>query len=223
MTDQDTAPIVDSSPPAGPEETSGRRGIRPTHFAQGTAIVLVACLLGLLIWKVVFGSPGAGLVSAIKRGDKPAAPAFDLPVIWDRAGLWPPAIRGAVDDGRVSLAELRGYPVVLNFWASWCIPCKEEAPYFAAAARAYRGRVAFLGLDVQDFVPDARRFLDKLDVPYVSVRDGTPKSYTAYGLTGVPETYFIDARGRVIEHALGAMSRAKLETDIAVLLAEPER
>ena len=221
MTDRDPAPTADSSPPEGPEETSGRRGIRPTHVAQAVAIVFVAGLLGLLIWKVVAGSLGAGFVSAIKRGDKPAAPAFDLPVIWDRAGLWPSPIRGAVDDGRVSLTELRGYPVVLNFWASWCIPCKEEAPYFAAAARAHRGKVAFLGLDIQDLVPDARRFLDELGVPYVSVRDGTPKSYSAYGLTGVPETYFIDPRGRAIEHAIGAMSRRELEASIAVLLAEP--
>ena len=73
-----------------------------------------------------------------------------LILVWDRAGLGPPAIRGAVDDGRVSLTELRGYPVVLNFWASWCIPCKEEAPYFAAAARAHRDKVAFLGLDIQE-------------------------------------------------------------------------
>jgi len=210
-------------PPAPPEQASGRRGIRPTHVGQAVAIVFVAGLLGLLVWKVVAGSPGSGFVSAIKRGDKPAAPAFDLPVIWDRAGLWPSPIRGAVDDGRVSLAELRGYPVVLNFWASWCIPCKEEAPYFDAAARAHRGKVVFLGLDVQDLVPDARHFLDKLDVPYVSVRDGTPKTYSAYGLTGVPETYFIDARGRVLEHATGALSRRELEESIAVLLAEPER
>ena len=221
MTDRDPAPTADSSPPDGPEETSGRRGIRPTHVAQAIAIVFIAGLLGLLIWKVVVGSPGAGFVSAIERGDKPAAPAFDLPVIWDRAGLWPPAIRGTVDDGRVSLTELRGYPVVLNFWASWCIPCKEEAPYFDAAARAHRGKVAFLGLDIQDLVPDARRFLDELGVPYVSVRDGTPKTYSAYGLTGVPETYFIDGEGRVVEHAIGAMSRRELEASIAVLLAEP--
>jgi cytochrome c biogenesis protein CcmG/thiol:disulfide interchange protein DsbE len=213
--------MPEPSPPARSEETSGGRGIRPTHVAQAVAIVFVAGLLGLLIWKVVAGSPGAELVSAIKRGDKPAAPAFDLPVIWDRAGLWPPAIRGSIDDGRVSLAELRGYPVVLNFWASWCIPCKEEAPSFAAAAQAYRGKIAFLGLDIQDLVPDARGFLEKLDVPYVSVRDGTPKSYSAYGLTGVPETYFIDARGRVIEHATGAVSRRELEASIAALLAAP--
>lgn len=220
VTDPDPTPVPDPSPPALPEETSGRRAIRPTHVAQAVAIVFVAGLLGLLIWKVVVGSPGAGFVSAIESGDKPPAPVFDLPVIWDRTGLWPVSVRDAADDGRVSLVELRGYPVVLNFWASWCIPCKEEAPYFAAAARAHRGKVAFLGLDVQDFVRDARHFLDRLDVPYASVRDGTPKSYSAYGLTGVPETYFIDTRGRVIDHALGAMSRRELEASIGVLLAD---
>lgn len=220
MTDPDPV-STDSSPAAGPEETGGRRRIRPIHLAQAVAAVLVAGLLALLIWRVVAGSPGAGFVSAIRRGDKPAAPPFDLPVIWDRAGLWPPAIRGALDDGRVSLAELRGFPVVLNFWASWCIPCKDEAPHFDASARAHRGKVAFLGVDIQDLVPDARHFLDTLDVSYVSVRDGTSKTPNAYGLTGVPETYFIDARGRVVAHAVGAVSRRELEMSITALLAEP--
>jgi cytochrome c biogenesis protein CcmG, thiol:disulfide interchange protein DsbE len=221
VTDHNPAPNGDTSPPALPEEKHSGRGIRPAHLGRAVAIVFVAGLLGLLIWKVVVGSPGAGFVSAIKRGDKPRAPAFDLPVIWDRTGLWPPAIRGTTADGRISLAELRGYPVVLNFWASWCIPCKEEAPDFDAAARAHKSTVAFLGLDIQDFVPDARRFLGKLGVPYVSVRDGTPKSYSAYGLTGIPETYFIDARGRVVAHAIGATSRRELEASIGIMLAEP--
>ena len=222
MTDGGLAPTTDPSPPAHPGETGRRRRLRPTHVAQAVAVTFVVALLGLLVWKVVAGSPGAGFVNAIKRGDKPPAPAFDLPVIWSRAGLWPKPLRGAVTDGRVTLDELRGYPVVLNFWASWCIPCKGEAPYFDAAARAHRGKVAFLGVDIQDLVPDAKRFLDKLDVPYVSVRDGTPKSYSAYGLTGVPETYFIDGKGRVVEHAIGALSRRELEASIAVLLAETD-
>lgn len=221
MTDGGPTRAPGSSSPAPPEETHGRRGIRPTHVAQAAAISLVAALLGLLVWKLGAGSAGAGFVNAIERGQKPSAPAFDLPVIWSRTDLWPAAVRSAVDDGRLSLAELRGHPVVLNFWASWCIPCREEAPSFDASARAHRGKVAFLGLDVQDLVPDARRFLDELDVPYVSVHDGTPKSYGAYGLTGVPETYFIDAQGRVVAHAAGAVSRRELEASIAVLLAEP--
>jgi cytochrome c biogenesis protein CcmG/thiol:disulfide interchange protein DsbE len=110
---------------------------------------------------------------------------------------------------------------VLNFWASWCIPCKEEAPFLAAASLAHRRDVAFLGVDIQDFESDARDFLDELDVPYPSVRDGTSKTHSAYGLTGAPETYYIDAEGRIVEHAKGAVSRRELEAEIAMLLAEP--
>ena len=201
-----------------PEQKPRRRLFSPLFYAQTLALALVVSLLALLVWKVAFASSGAGLVAAIKRGDKPVAPAFDLPVIWDRPGAWPKRARSALADGRVSLTELAGTPVVLNFWASWCIPCKEEAPYLAAAARAYRRDLAFLGLDIQDLTPDARRFLDKLDVPYPSVRDGSARSYRAYGLTGVPETYYIDGRGRIVAHAIGAVSRRELERDISLLL-----
>ena len=202
----------------GAEEAPRRRLPRPLAIAQLLALALVAVLLALLVWKVARGSSGAGLVAAIQRGDRPAAPTFDLPVIWNRPQMWPRRVRPALADSRVSLAELRGTPIVLNFWASWCKPCKEEAPYLAASARAHRDDVAFLGLDIQDFTVDARRFLDKLGVPYPSVRDGTPDTYGAYGLTGVPETYYIDERGRVVAHAVGPVSRAELERDVAVLL-----
>ena len=164
------------------------------------------------------GNPGAGFVSAIKRGDSPPAPAFDLPVIWDRDETWPRPLKRALADDRVSLAELRGHPVVINSWASRCIPCKEEAPALAAAARAHAGQVGFLGLDIQDLTSDARGFLRKLDIPYVSVRDSSPHSYTAYGLTGVPETYCVNRRGLVVAHSIGAVSRDELERNIALAL-----
>jgi thiol-disulfide isomerase/thioredoxin len=175
---------TDEAAPAGepPEPAAGaaRRRFRPLALAQLMAVALVVALLGLLAWRVAAGNPGAGFVSAIKRGDNPRAPTFDLPVIWGRDETWPRRLKQSLADDRVSLAELRGHPVVINFWASWCIPCKEEAPALAAAARAHAGQVAFLGLDIQDLTSDARRFLRKLDVPYVSVRDGSPHSYTAY-------------------------------------------
>ena len=204
-----------------PKQAPTRRVSRPLVVAQVLAVGLVLALLALLVWKVAYGGEGTRLVAAIKRGERPPAPAFSLPVIWNRPKLWPAPVRPALADGRVELAELRGTPVVLNFWASWCIPCKEEAPFLAAAARAHRREVAFLGVDIQDFESDARDFLDELDVPYPSVRDGTPKTHTAYGLTGVPETYYIDAQGRLVEHAVGAVSRRELEAGIAMLVTEP--
>ena len=205
------------------DDASRRRRLRPLALAQLASLAFVAALLSLLVWTVARGSPGSGLVAAIARGDTPVAPSFDLPVIWDPPAIWPRRARPALADKHVRLEELRGTPVVLNFWASWCIPCKEEAPLLAASARAHRRDVAFLGVDMQDFTSDARRFLNKLDVPYPSVRETGNEVHTAYGLTGVPETYYIDGRRRIVAHATGAVSREELERDIAALLASEAR
>jgi cytochrome c biogenesis protein CcmG/thiol:disulfide interchange protein DsbE len=193
----------------------GRRRSPLRLVLQLSALALVGSLLALLVWRLVASSRGAELVSRIRQGEKPAAPAFVLPVIWPHAETWPRALRPALADGKIALAELRGHPVVLNIWASWCIPCKKEAPELAASARAHAGRVAFLGLDVQDFKSDARRFLGRYDVRYVSVRDGGGATGDAYGITGVPETYWIDARGRIVAHYPGQVSRRQLEAGIA--------
>jgi cytochrome c biogenesis protein CcmG/thiol:disulfide interchange protein DsbE len=117
-------------------------------------------------------------------------------------------------DAKVDPHELRGYPVVVNFWASWCGPCKDEAPRFAASAREHAGKVVFLAIDVQDLKSDARSFLERFDTPYVSVRDGGGSTYDDYGLTGLPETYWIDAQGRVVSHYPGEVSRDRLEARI---------
>ncbi len=186
-------------------------------------LVAVASLLALLAWRLVAKNRGAELVGAISEGKAPAAPPFDLPVIWPRAVTWPPRLHRALGDGRIVLGELRGYPVVINFWASWCIPCKAEAPVLAASARAHAGEVAFLGIDVQDLTSDARRFLRRHGANYVSVRDGDNSVYSAYGLTGVPETYYLDRRGRIVAHSLGQLSRDELEQGIARALAGAPR
>ena len=201
--------------PAAKAGLRGRRRPRLFLLVQAAAVLAVAALLGLLVWRVTHRTSGAALVRSVARGAPARAPAFSLPVIWGRDETWPVPLRHALDDAIVTLAELRGYPVVVNFWASWCIPCKEEAPFLAASARAHRGKVAFLGVDVQDFTADARRFLRKLDVPYVSVHESGSKTSSAYGLTGVPETYYLDRQGRVVAHSIGAVSRRGLERELA--------
>jgi cytochrome c biogenesis protein CcmG/thiol:disulfide interchange protein DsbE len=205
-----------SSPPAGPEA----RRRRPLVVAlQVTAIALVAGLLALLVWRIVVRDDGSQFAGDVAAGKRPDAPGFTLPVIWEQTGLWPRSLRPAFADGELSLDELRGYPVVLNFWASWCAPCRDEAPAFAAAARAHAGRVVFLGLDHQDLTSDARGFLRKYAVPYVSVRDGGDRTYSDYGLTGTPETYYLDARGRAVAHSPGAVDRNSLEQGIRAAVA----
>jgi cytochrome c biogenesis protein CcmG/thiol:disulfide interchange protein DsbE len=201
---------------------AARRGLeRVTSLgfaARTAAIGVVVALLGLLVWDVVHSGSGGSFTTKIREGKKPDAPVFTLPVLWDRRDTWPAALRARVGDRRLGLDELRGYPVVVNFWASWCVPCKAEAPAFRAVAERYAGRVVFVGMDTQDFKGAARRFLRRYDVNYVSVRDGTDRTYTRYGLTGVPETYFIDRRGRAVDHAVGGVSKRELEAGVQALL-----
>ncbi len=190
---------------------------------RAVALAVVFGLLGLLVWATLHASRGESLVARIAAGDKPPAPHFDLAVIWSRHETWPPRLRRALGDGRLDLRELRGSPVVMNFWASWCIPCRDEAPLLSASARAHRGQVVFLGVNVQDLNEDALKFLREFDAAYVSIRDRNNKTFEDYGLTGVPETYYLDARGRIVGHVPGAISRRTLEQGVADLLAGARR
>jgi cytochrome c biogenesis protein CcmG, thiol:disulfide interchange protein DsbE len=182
---------------------------------QAVALAGIAGLLALLVWRVIDAGGGAHLVSDIRAGKKPTAPLFTLPVLWRHVETWPKAARPALGDRQLSLRELRGHPVVINFWASWCVPCAKEAPRFRASARAHEGTIVFLGIDVNDFRSDARHFLRKHRVNYVSVRDGSGSTFERYGLTGVPETYYVDARGRAVALTPGEASREEIERGIA--------
>jgi cytochrome c biogenesis protein CcmG/thiol:disulfide interchange protein DsbE len=115
--------------------------------------------------------------------------------------------------------ELRGHPLVVNFWASWCLPCKEETPRLVEVARGQAGKIAFLGVDVQDFTSDARRFLARYRVNYVAVHDGAEATFTAYGLIGLPETFFIDQHGRIVAHVVGKLSAAELAQGVSRITA----
>jgi len=183
-------------------------------FLKAGAMALLIGLLALLGWATLAAGKGGSLVAQIAAGEAPRAPAFELEVMWPRTENWPRELRAAIADGSLSLAELRGRPVVLNFWASWCIPCRDEAPILNASARAHRGEVVFVGIDVQDLRSDALSFLREFDVAYVSLRDAADDTYRAYGLTGVPETYYLSADGHIVAHSPGAISRSSLEAGI---------
>lgn len=120
----------------------------------------------------------------------------------------PPLTIQAFDGSRIAVADLRGQPVVLNFWASWCVPCKQEAPVLAAAARSSPG-VQFLGAGIQDAEAPARAFQQQFQAPYPVGLD-TGAGYLRYGVTGPPETYFIDSAGTVRYRFLGPLDAATL-------------
>jgi len=177
-------------------------------LARGFALLGVSVLFAVLIYRVTQGNPGAGLINAVQSRRAPVAPDVRLSVIWPQSETWPRSLRRSLRRGTFSLANLRGYPVVLNFWASWCTPCAREAPVLTSAARSQRGRVVFVAVDVNDFTKDARRFLGANRVPYVAARSG--RSITErFGLVGLPETFYVDRLGRI-----RGMTRGQLSADV---------
>ncbi len=123
----------------------------------------------------------------------------------------------------ISLTDLRGKVVVLNFWASWCVTCKDEAIEMEEAWRMYapQGDVVFIGVDYVDTEPEARVYLKKYDITYPNGPDMGTKISQAFRISGVPETYFIDRNGVVQHVQLGPFqTKAQITAIIEELLAE---
>jgi cytochrome c biogenesis protein CcmG/thiol:disulfide interchange protein DsbE len=179
-----------------------------------SATLLVLALFALLSYRIVHGLSGARaaarLTRAITSHRSPPAPNVRLSVIWPQAGTWPLRLQASARRGTLQLSDLRGYPVVLNFWASWCTPCQREAALLASAAEARSGRVVFIGVDVNDLMGDARHFLSVHHVPYVAVH--SKSSITSrFGLIGLPETFYLDRSGRIQDVTRGQLSATTLQ------------
>ena len=164
------------------------------------AIALIGLLLGLLGWRLAARTEGANIAAEAQRGERPAAPDFTLSTL---AG-----------DEEVTLSSFRGKPVVLNFWASWCVPCRDEAPAFQEAHEKWGDQVVFIGVDAQDFVGDARKFVEKHGVTYTNVHDGSGSTLGRFGITGFPETLWLDAQGRIVAFEPGETDAEAIEQNI---------
>jgi len=168
-------------------------------IAQLLALGLVAGLLGLLVWQL------RNQHHAPPVGSK--APAF--------------ALRRLEGSGKVSLASFRGRPVVLNFWASWCEPCKTEAAVLQRDWTNYENRgVVFLGVDYHDLASDARRFVSAHGLTFTMLQDGSGKVTGSYGISQVPETYVLDREGRVVAHLAGPITNPSFAGEFQAALAK---
>jgi len=165
---------------------------RALLVARGVAVGLVALLLALLVWKLV-SNDGGDLARAANRGDLPKAPDFTLERL-DRSGS-------------LKLSDLRGKAVAVNFWASWCIPCKQESPYLEQAWSQDRKKgLVVVGVDANDFRSDARGFMRRYGITYPVVYDGPGKTIGPWGINGFPETYVVNREGRVVDAFVGAIA-----------------
>ena len=119
------------------------------------------------------------------------------------------------------LSDQRGKVVVINFWASWCLPCRQEAPALEATWRAYRDRgVVFVGVDYVDTDAEARRFMAEFDNTYPNGPDLGTRISQLYRIKGVPETYFVNAKGNLRGVVIGPTTETELQQRIDALLRE---
>ena len=182
-----------------------QRLLRPIPLA---VIASTAALIGLLGYGVVSKEPDTGLDRAVARNERPAAPPIEL----ERLG----------GGGRGSLADYRGKVVVLNFWASWCTPCKTESPLL----QRWHERIAsrggtVLGVDARDVSSDALDFVRRYRLTYPMLHDGPGDRLDPYGVAAYPETFVIDREGRIVAIARGEVSDDFLRRNVPPLLEEP--
>jgi cytochrome c biogenesis protein CcmG, thiol:disulfide interchange protein DsbE len=168
---------------------------------RAAAVVVVAALLALLVWDVAH-SKGGKVARQVDKGQSVPAPVFKLP-----------RVSGG---GHISLASLRGKVVVLNFWASDCVPCKKEQGELNRTAAKWASKgVVFLGIDEVELRSFAQSYLRHYKVTYQSVADGDGAIAGRFGVTGTPETFFIDRRGRVVPpHIVAQAQPGELEAGI---------
>lgn len=181
---------------------SRRALITFTVTTLASAALLVVLFLRLLGASQAVVS-GGGASPVVGR----PAPNFTIPLYTGAPGK------------SLSLSDLKGKAVVLNFWASWCDACKEEAPVLEGGSQRYAAQgVVFIGIAYEDLEPDSRRFIQQYQVTYPNGPDKTGKIAISYGVLGVPETYFISRDGIVKEKFSGALSPRLLDERVAKIV-----
>jgi len=164
--------------------------------------VIAVCVVGSLTAIGVVGSASGQPQPAVV-----AAPAFSLPLLGDDSGQ------------QVALSKYRGKPLIVNFFASWCEPCKTETPLLARFYRDEQGKVALVGLDENDTVGNATSFTRADGVSYPVGWDPHFDVGSAYGVNALPQTFFLNARHQIVDRVFGKVTLASLHKGIALATA----
>ena len=178
-----------------PEAARRTAGLARRHkVISGTVALFIAAVIAVsLATNASSASP-----------NYPAAAGFTLPAL-GQAGQ------------QVSLSQYQGKPVIVNFWASWCGPCQKETPLLASWYKQQHGHVVLLGLDENDTTANALKFAHAKGVSYPIGFDPQVTVALAYNVDGLPQTFFLNAQHRVVDHVLGAVTSAQLAKGLSLM------
>ena len=168
------------------------------------AVLIVGSLIGASLLAVLF----------LARGNDPQR--IDSPLVGRAAPSF--ALKATGTTHQIDLQQLRGKPVIINFWATWCGPCYEEHPTLVENARALGGEVQFVGVVFNDTEDKIEQFLRERGSAYPTLLDPQGKTAIAYGVGGVPETFFLDRSGTIVAKYSGPMSTEILRSNLAKAL-----
>jgi cytochrome c biogenesis protein CcmG, thiol:disulfide interchange protein DsbE len=179
-----------------------RRVLSPVPIA---VICVLLGLFALLAYGLASNEPDRGVEQALSRGETEAAPDLTLPKLGG--------------GGEASLADYRGQVVVLNFWASWCKPCKAESPLLERwHQRISRRNGTVLGVDMLDITEDAQDFIDEYDLSYPMLKDKDGHGIETFGVVQYPETFVIDPDGRITAVRRGPVDEQFMRSEVEPLL-----
>jgi thiol-disulfide isomerase/thioredoxin len=177
----------------------GRAALRHKVLSAVIAVCVAGSLTAIGVMGSASGQPAQPAIVA--------APAFSLPLLGDDSGQ------------QVTLSKYRGQPLIVNFFASWCEPCKTETPLLAKFYRGEQGKVALVGMDENDTVANATAFTRADGVSYPVGWDPHFAVGTAYGVIALPQTFFLNAKHQIVDRVFGKVTLASLHKGMALATA----
>jgi peroxiredoxin len=196
-----------STPSSTPPDDSPGRSRRARWILAGIAIVVVLAV-GVVTWAVVAGNDDTGSADTVS----PVSVRNGGPRAGDVA---PDFTLGTLDGKAVSLSDYRGKPVVLNFWASWCNPCRREFPLLRAKLASATDHFVVLGVDNRDIDSDARSFAKDQHATWPIAVDHDQKVWKAYAAQQLPQTFFIRPDGTIAERIYGQLTEHDFDAALA--------
>jgi cytochrome c biogenesis protein CcmG/thiol:disulfide interchange protein DsbE len=184
-------------------------------------------LLGMALALLLFGNPFGNDASSKEPADLPQVPA--AAAVNPRTGVIDPVVIGDqaldftlpdVDGNEIALSSLTGKPVIINFWATWCPPCRLEMPELQEAFEAYQDQgLVVLVVNQQEQAEDVRAFFDEMGFTYTPLMDSKGEVGRAYGVVGLPSTFFVDRSGTISAVHRGIISREQIDSYLAEILS----